>query len=144
MAAFGAIEISDLEAECLIDNLLTHIGTRYLGARPIKRATGRLDARRIARVNEVVESRLNKPPTLREMAVAASMSPFHFQRAFRATTGLSPHEYVAARRMERAWQMLRMPGNTVAQIAATIGFADVAHFRRAFRRQFNSSPRGSV
>jgi AraC family transcriptional regulator len=101
-----------------------------------------LDHKRLARVTELVEDRLASPPSLRELAAAAAMSPFHFQRLFRAATGSSPHAYVAARRMERARWMLNEPDATVASVAGALGFTDLAHFRRVFRRQFNTSPRG--
>jgi AraC family transcriptional regulator len=143
-AALGAIAISELEAESLVGNLLAHVAVRYLGARPWHRATGRLDHKRLARVTELVEDRLVSPPSLRELAAAAAMSPFHFQRLFRAATGSSPHAYVAARRMERARRMLNEPDATVASVAGALGFSDLAHFRRVFRRQFNASPRGGT
>jgi AraC family transcriptional regulator len=78
------------------------------------------------------------------MAAAAAMSPFHFQRLFRATTGLTPHAYVMARRMEHARRMLNESDAKVAYVAARVGFFDLAHFRRAFRRQFNAAPRSMM
>ena len=142
MAALGTSDVSDLEAEQLIGSLLTHVAVRHLGGRAPGRVRGKLNARRLARVAELVESRLRDPPGLHEMAQAAALSAFHFQRLFAATTGLSPHEYVAARRMEAARRMLEGPGVAVAHVAATLGFSDLAHFRRSFRRQFKVSPRG--
>jgi transcriptional regulator GlxA family with amidase domain len=44
--------------------------------------------------------------------------------------------------MERARWMLNEPDATVASVAGALGFTDLAHFRRVFRRQFNASPRG--
>jgi len=74
------------------------------------------------------------------MADVAAMSPFHFQRRFRATTGLSPHAYVMARRMESTRRLLDTPGLNVAEVAARLGFAGLSHFRRSFRRHFNARP----
>jgi AraC family transcriptional regulator len=140
MTALGARFVSKLEADSMICKLLGHVAVRYLGARPKARVRGKLDPRRLARVTELIESRLHKPPTLGDLAIAAAMSPFHFQRMFCATTGLSPHAYVAARRMERARRMLDDPRTTVAEVTRTLGFAESAHLRRVFRRQFNESP----
>jgi len=141
MAAFGAAPVTDPEVDALVHNLVAHVAVRHLGARAPKRVRGRLDARRLARVTALIEASLDDPPSLREMAEAAAMSPFHFQRLFRATTGLTPHAYAAARRMERARRMLLGSHAKVAYVAAELGFSDLAHFRRAFRRQFNGTPR---
>jgi AraC-like DNA-binding protein len=144
MAALGAAELSNLEVEELIDFLLVHIAVRHLGAQRPRRIKGKLDARRLRRVADLIDSRLNDPPTLHEMAAAAAMSRYHFQRLFRATIGLTPREYVAARRMENARRMLTNSELTVAQISESLGFSDPAHFRRSFHRQFNASPRGAI
>ena len=141
MAAFGAAPLTDSEVDALVHNLVVRVAVRYLGARAPKRVRGRLDVRCLARVTALIEGSLDDPPSLREMADAAAMSPFHFQRLFRATTGLTPHAYAAARRMERARRMLVGSHAKVAYVAAELGFSDLAHFRRAFRRQFNGTPR---
>lgn len=142
-AALGAHPIEDLDADALVHTLLMHVATRHLQARPRRRPRGRLDGRRLDRVADLIEGTLAQPPSLREMADVAAMSPFHFQRLFRATTGLSPHAYVIAKRLERARRMLGRSGSRVADVAASLGFTDLAHFRRAFRRQFNASPRSA-
>lgn len=138
--ALGATTIEELESESLIRGLLAHVAIRYLHADPRRYPRGRLDRDRLSRVTDLVESTLPRPPSLRDMADVAALSPFHFQRAFQATTGLSPHAYVMARRMERARRLLARPGMRVADVAARLGFSDLSHFRRSFRRQFNATP----
>jgi AraC family transcriptional regulator len=140
MAALGAAAIDDLEASDLVRGLLVHVAIRHLGARRPRHVGGRLDQRRLARVADFIESRLDRPPSLREMAEVAAMSPFHFQRVFHVTTGLSPHAYVMARRMDDARRLLGTPGARVADVAARLGFSDLSHFRRRFRSQFNVGP----
>jgi AraC family transcriptional regulator len=137
----GAEPIEPLEADGVVRTLLLHIAVRYLGARAPRPLRGRQDRRRLARVAEFIDASLHAPPSLREMADVAAMSPFHFQRVFRLTTGLTPHAYVSARRMERARRMLGGTATTVAGVAAALGFSDVAHFRRSFHRVFNAPPR---
>jgi AraC family transcriptional regulator len=142
MVAHSLISMSELEAEERVQDLLMHVLVRHLGARLPKLPRGKLSARRLGRVVDLVESRLRTPPDLAEMARAASMSAFHFQRMFRATTGSSPHEYVTARRMDAARRLLEVNGTTVASVASALGFRHPAHFRRVFRAQFGTSPRG--
>lgn len=139
MAALGSAPIDDLEADSLVRGLLLHVAIRHLHAPAPRRARGRLDQRRLGRVTDFIESSLDRPPSLREMADVAAMSPFHFQRLFRTTTGLTPHAYVMARRTERARGMLGL-GMPVVDVARRLGFSDLSHFRRCFRRQFNAPP----
>jgi len=141
MAACGSSIVTDLQCDQLVHKLLAHVSPRYFGARPLKPIRGRLNARRLARVTALIEGSLKHPPSLRSMAAAAALSPFHFQRIFRATTGLTPYGYVTARRLERARRMLNDSSVTVALVAAELGFSDLAHFRRVYRRQFNRTPR---
>ena len=61
-------------------------------------------------------------------------------RAFRRTTGLTPHGYVTARRMERALRLLQSTDWPIPEIAARLSYANPAHFRRAFRKAFGVAP----
>jgi AraC family transcriptional regulator len=141
MAALGAVAIDECAADSIVHGLLVHVAVRHLAARRPREMRGRLDQRRLARVTEFIESTLQKPPSLREMAEVAAMSPFHFQRLFRTTTGLTPHAYVMARRMEDARRrLLGTPAVRLADVAVGLGFSDLSHFRRCFRRQFNAGP----
>jgi AraC family transcriptional regulator len=140
MAALGAMAIDACEADSLVHSLLVHVAIYHLRARWPVRVRGRLDQRRLVRVAEFIEGSLARPPSLREMAEVAAMSPFHFQRSFRAATGLSPHAYVTARRMERARRLLDKSDASITDVAARLGFSDLSHFRRSFRRQFNIAP----
>jgi AraC family transcriptional regulator len=140
MAALGTAPLDDVEADGLVRGLLLHVAVHHLHVPPPRRFRARLDQRRLARVTDFIESSLHTPPSLREMADLAAISPFHFQRLFRAATGFTPHAYVMARRMERARRLLGDLGLPVADVAGSLGFSDLSHFRRNFRRQFNTSP----
>ena len=70
----------------------------------------------------------------------AALSPFHFARAFKAATGLTPHEFVTGRRMDRARWLLR--SQPVEAVAAAVGFGNLSHFRRLFRRHHGGPPSG--
>ncbi|WP_420843595.1 helix-turn-helix domain-containing protein [Jiangella muralis] len=68
------------------------------------------------------------------------MSPFHFARAFKASTGLAPHKYVTSRRMERANSLLLTSRLGVPEVAYAVGLTNVSHFRRVFRRHTGLLP----
>jgi AraC family transcriptional regulator len=76
-------------------------------------------------------------PTL---AGVVAMSPGHFLRAFRRATGSTPHQYVLARRLDRACELLLTGGGPVADIARDCGFCSAAHFTTLFHRHRGCTP----
>lgn len=66
-----------------------------------------LPQKRLRAVIEFIEGHLDADPTLADMAAIAHLSPYHFARQFKATTGLPPHQYVIARRVERAKELVQ-------------------------------------
>ena len=67
------------------------------------------------------------------------MSLFHFARVFRELTGLPPHRYLLRTRLERAAQRLRT-GDSVTNTCYAVGFSNLSHFTRSFRRRFGVAP----
>lgn len=103
-------------------------------------ARGGLHPRRLGRVFELVEAGLATGPSLVEMADVAGLSPFHFAREFKREVGMSPHQFLVARRLERAHELLRRGDRTVGDIAQAVGFADQSHLTRAFRARYGTTP----
>jgi AraC family transcriptional regulator len=75
------------------------------------------------------------------MAGIARLSPYHFARQFKASTGIPPHAYVIARRVERARQLLQGGDLSLAEIAARAGFLDQSQLSRHFKRLVGVTPR---
>jgi len=92
------------------------------------------------RVIEYIESNLNQPISLSELAAIARLSPFHFARAFKHSVGLPPHHYHRARRIERAKAMLAMPERSVTEVALSLGFSETSSFTAAFRKTTGHTP----
>lgn len=80
------------------------------------------------------------PPRLAELAREADVHPVYFSRAFRQRYRCSPGEYLRRCRLERSLALVGDRGRTLAEVAAACGFADQAHFCRAFQRAFGCSP----
>lgn len=96
-----------------------------------------------ARLRRVLE-RVEQDPgglALNDLAREANMSRYHFARAFRRSTGTSPHAYVARRRVERALERLDDPGLSVGQVARAAGFSHASHLARVMRRTMGLTPR---
>jgi AraC family transcriptional regulator len=84
---------------------------------------------------------LEGSPTLEQMAAVVHLSPYHFARQFKAATGLPPHQYVIARRVERAQHLLRGDGELgLAEVAFRAGFSDQSHFSSHFKRIIGVTP----
>ena len=102
---------------------------------------GALPRGRLRAVVEYIEEHVDTGPTLEQMAAVARLSPYHFARQFKAATGLPPHQYVIARRVERAKQLLQGGGDfSLAEVAAHAGFSDQSVFSHHFKRIVGVTP----
>lgn len=77
--------------------------------------------------------------TLDAICAAAGLSPSYLIRAFKRRYGMTPHAYLLNRRIQRSQQWLRQ-GRGLAEVALAAGFADQAHFQRAFKRHLAATP----
>jgi AraC family transcriptional regulator len=68
------------------------------------------------------------------------MSPFHFARLFKRSTGLSPHRFVVQRRIEQARSVSTTQAVAVAEIGRAVGFHAPSHFTSTFRRMTGMTP----
>lgn len=135
----GAVERSTLLDE-LLPRLLRHLRTL---APPPAAGPHRVSALRphlLQRLQAHVQAHLAKPLPLDELAGLAGQSVDHFVRAFRLATGLTPHQFLLAQRLDRAAAALRETTTPVTEIAHRCGFASGAHFTAAFRRQRGLTP----
>jgi AraC family transcriptional regulator len=132
-----------LAVESLANVLAVHlIRTTSAPRRTARRTDGALPPRKLRAVAEYVEEHLDAGITLRQLAAAAHLSVYHFARQFRAATGLPPHQYVLARRVERAQQLLREGDDlSLAEVAASAGFSDQSQFSQHFKRLVGVTPR---
>ncbi|GLU45956.1 helix-turn-helix transcriptional regulator [Nocardiopsis ansamitocini] len=88
---------------------------------------------------DLLGERLLDPPALEELAATAQVSPFALLRAFRNTYGLPPHAWLNQQRVHRARTLLSQ-GDTPAEVAARVGFADQSHLTRHFKRHVGVPP----
>lgn len=97
----------------------------------------------LSRAVTYVNAHCSRPVTLAEVASALDLSTGHLSRLFTSRLGLSFGEYVAARRLERAQELLGA-GFRVADCAAALGWSSVSGFCRWFGRLEGQSPGGWV
>jgi AraC family transcriptional regulator len=104
-------------------------------------ATGGLPRHKLNSVIEYIMENLDNSPTLEQMATVAHLSPYHFARQFKTTTGQPPHQYVICRRVERARQLLEGKGDvSLCEVALRVGFLDQSQFSFHFKRIVGVTP----
>jgi AraC family transcriptional regulator len=91
-------------------------------------------------VKTFVNENLANSLSLTEIASLVQMGPCHFARAFKESTGVSPHQYVLRRRIDRAVEMLRDERSSLAGIAYDLGFSSQGHFTTVFRKFTGTQP----
>jgi AraC family transcriptional regulator len=132
--------VETLDASERLRALVSHAAHVYGGLSFRRQPTGTLDVRRLTRVVEYVDAHLGRSIALEQLAEVAALSPFHFARCLRSTLHLTPHQFVTARRMERARQLLLTTRLSTAEVASRVGYTNVAHFREQFVRAFGLRP----
>ena len=122
-------------AVVLAERFLSRQGS---GMPPPRRGLGR---RALARVEDFLRENLSLSPGMVELAALVNVSPRHFGRLFKATTGLSPHAFMNELRVERARRLLAEGELSVAAVASEVGFSNPSHFAAFFRRATGHAPR---
>lgn len=100
-----------------------------------------LDAARLDRAIRYIHENLGVDLAVDDIARAVDLSPFHFSRAFKKSTGQPPHRFLLRTRLERARRLLLESKMPLAEVASTVGFYDQSHFGYHFKRQFGATPR---
>lgn len=129
----------ELFASSLAAALGVHLSREYTDDSEPHRTVARLSDEELARLDQHIVRNLDMPLTLVGLASQLGRSRFHFSRLFKASTGLTPHQYVIRRRVERARELLEA-GCQIAEAAAAVGFASQSHLNSHFRRAYGCTP----
>jgi AraC family transcriptional regulator len=132
--------VDRLWADQMLLLVQAHVTGTYGAARPVAPRKGALAPWQERRAKEVIEQRLEHSLTLADIAREVSLSPAHFARSFRNSTGMTPYGWLTRRRMEVACQMLRAGREPVAAITQAVGYAEQSSFTRAFLRHVGQTP----
>jgi AraC family transcriptional regulator len=97
--------------------------------------------RRIRRSVELMHTQLDQDLTLKALAAASYLSPFHFARLFKKLTGATPHNYLAGIRAASAQLLLAETELSVTEVGARVGYLSASHFTKAFRLATGTTPR---
>jgi AraC-like DNA-binding protein len=131
-----------LYAESLTNALAVHLLRRYAACRPPTGAwSGGLSRLKLRRTTDYIEAHLEHELLLTEIAAVARMSPAHFARLFRRATGLTPHQFIIVRRIERAKRLLTESRLPIIDIGRQVGFTDQSYFTAVFRKYVATTPK---
>jgi AraC family transcriptional regulator len=97
--------------------------------------------RRLRRAIEFMHDHCGRELKLDEIASAAYLSEFHFARLFKKITGATPHQYLAALRVERARRLLAETDRSIVEVGAEVGYGSQSHFTKIFREATGLTPR---
>jgi AraC family transcriptional regulator len=101
---------------------------------------GGLPECRLRRVAQYVQDNLHRDLRLADLSGLVHMSPYHFARLFKRSTGVSPHRFLVQRRIEQARALLAAQTLPIAEIARSVGFRTPSHFATIFRRISGITP----
>jgi AraC family transcriptional regulator len=145
LALLGELHADGLGGRLYAESLATLLAVQVLRHQstvdlPTPRRGARLSSAALGLASEYVEEHLGEDLSLAALAGAVGLSPYHFARLFRESTGLSPHQYVIRRRVERARLLLASTDRSLAWIAQDVGFASGSHLATHVRRLLGVSP----
>lgn len=124
----------------LANELLDHAVLSQVGLRDGLRLKGGLAAHQQRLLIETIEHQLAEPLSIGQLAAQCALSPYHFARMFRESFGVPPHQYLLARRLDRARAWLRNSSMSLSDIALACGFTSASHFANRFRHAIGATP----
>ena len=148
----GLTVLAEMECPTAAGRMLVETSSLFLAARlvhahaemPVVQGLPasqcRLDNARLKRVLAYIEDHLAEEITVADLAGVASLSMFHFTRAFAAAMGVPPNRYVSQRRLEAAKVLLASGKASLSEIAFSSQFSSQSGFTRAFKRATGTTP----
>jgi len=129
--------LHDLYGDGLCLSLIIDV-LKLTKAQPRKRS--KLATWQLRRTTDFIEQNCLRNIRLEELANLTGLSQSHFSHAFKASTGIAPHQWQTNARVEKAKRLLLQGDFSLPAIAADTGFSDQAHFTRVFRKTTGATP----
>ncbi|MFG7960879.1 helix-turn-helix domain-containing protein [Pseudomonas aeruginosa] len=131
---------NDMFIEQVILALLTHLHDRFAPP-PVQTCTSKgLAPWQLRKAKELIAGHLIEGVSVARLAEECGLSRSYFTKAFKGSTGLSPHEWLMHMRVDRAKDLMLRSDESLSQISLACGFSDQAHFSRVFLRLTKASP----
>jgi AraC family transcriptional regulator len=129
-----------LFGDSLVTAMIARLSQLHTANRSSDRRLG-LTKRQLSQVTEFMRDNISSPIRLSQLAELAGLSSSQFGRAFKISTGTTPHQWFLDARIECAKAMLADRNRNLVDIALETGFSEQSHFSRAFRTATGASPK---
>lgn len=137
----GNAALDALFRQQLADVVATRLLSAHVGARTMfQPRLGGLSPNALRRAVERLRSGSDSDVSLAALASEVGLSRFHFCRAFKESTGLSPHAWLRQHQLDQAMNMLRDSDASVVSVAAALGYASQTAFAAAFKKLTGETP----
>ena len=124
----------------LTDFFAAYLAERHTAPAAEKAIHGGLPIRQLRKVEDYVRDHLADEVPVERLAELVDLSPFHFSRVFKESTGISPLQFVVRERITRAQQLIRETSRSLIEIALNVGYTSPSHFAQVFRRVVGVTP----
>lgn len=95
----------------------------------------------MSKVFHYINSHLDHPITVRELAEVMCVSPDHFTRLFKNVNGMPPNRFVQMKRIERAQTLLLLSDLSIKEVAEAVGIPNLSQFSKLFHKMTGVAPR---
>lgn len=134
------IPSDDRSSALLGDSLTTAIFSLLSAIRTVDYRDRKLAPWQEQRAKNFMRERLSDHVELREVASLVGQSQWHFCRAFKATTGLSPYQWQLTERLNLVQHRLLDSDLSLDHVAEITGFGDAMHLIRVFKKRIGETP----
>jgi AraC family transcriptional regulator len=124
----------------LATNFVDGLVARHTSQNLVDGARGTLGKNVLHKIREYVTVHLDEPIEIATLARMAGRSSSRFSHVFRRSVGVSPYRFVMYLRLKRAIELVRDGRSSLAEIAASTGFADQSHLSRWVSRVYGAPP----
>ncbi|MEH2110739.1 AraC family transcriptional regulator [Nostoc sp.] len=140
------LESGKIGGDLLIDSFKTtlaiHLLRNYCTTQPkLSSYANGLSQAILKQVTEYIHEHLHQDLKLADLSAIAQLSPYHFLRLFKQRMGITPHQYILQRRIEKAKHLLKHSNLSIAEIAMRTGFCDQSHLTRCFKHIVGITPK---
>lgn len=131
-----------LEMDCRASLLMLRLVRKHstLDNRERRAAAGGLSPSHLRRVCDAMAADLSAEVSLADLAHMVGVSYHHFCHAFKASTGMPPHQWLIEARVKRVCELLRSTSDTITDISASVGYDDPTQLARVFRARRGTTP----
>ena len=123
-----------------VDSLARLLLIAFAGRRGRSSGPLQMSAALLRQLEEYVDANLARRMLVADLAAAVGLPAQLFARAYLRYTGRSPHQFVLARRIERATDMLRHSPLGLAEVAAACGFSSQQHMTHVLSERLGRAP----